>query len=487
METHSLASIFQGCAWSIHCTSQVRQMHDLLLEELRDCGRCLICLIRSDIPMELNASELAMQRVLGVGWVVILHSAGYLNPMLVDIKSNNAKHGLEGRKPGKERHTRERLSICTRICTGSIFDACEPCGLASSQVSKGTQRDLHYFWQLQSGTLARLRAILAGNLTELDSLALTTYIRIISKIGLGHFLEGSQLLEKRDSLLQLEHFLLQSESKIFRSNALQYLRDQYFTSVFADRSLLIDTFCLQASKRRFPTKNMCNSRCGSRCKSVSSGIKMFRRCLQGCGAAQNEKGPQQKPCCCNQYCTGGTACNFKKTAHHGWYNSSVFCAADGSQMTLAWLTFLLMSGSNSTLVTGDDVCYLELIRHSCVVPDGCRKCWNQRCWRFKERSSRGSSSRQYFSGHVSSSQEDTPASAPRRDLQMDITTKQAEVNEDQTNRSNDLVFYIFCGILAFTVVLGVFILLYTWLCKRRWRGVHVTSNVDNEIQVPVCS
>lgn len=442
--------------------------------------------VRSDVPLELYTVASAKQCTLEVGEDIQIHSAGSLNPMLVIIQSNHTKRGLKGRKPGMDGYKSGRLGMRTRICTGLRLGPLKSCRSVDLQVGRGSQQDLCYSWQLQSGASTSLLAVSVGNFEELNSSAQTSYIQQYSEVGLGHFPKGGMFLERRDSLLQLQDFLLHNEKESCRSNVHQYLRDQYSTSASSGQFLLIETLRLSANKSRLLTYNLCSSGLGSRCKSVISETTMTWWCLRCSGTENKEKGPNHTSCCCNQYCTGGTGYELNNAAHHGWCKSSMFSAADRCQIPLAWLSFLLWGSFNSTLFEGDNVSCVELAGYACEVPDRCKECWKQIYRRFEERHFQGCKIRPSLSCQVSRSQEDAKASARRRYLKMNITTKQAEVDQDQPSRNSDLVFYIFCGLLAFTIVLGVFILLYTWLCKRRWRGDHVTRSIHNELQIPGC-
>mmetsp|Transcript_1715 Transcript_1715/g.10572 ORF Transcript_1715/g.10572 Transcript_1715/m.10572 type:complete len:463 (+) Transcript_1715:225-1613(+) len=461
-------------------------MHSLKQKDVRDDISYTVFPVRSDVQAEFHTGALAVQRALEVGGDVLICSTRSLNPELVIIQSNHTKRGLEGRKPRMEGYKGGRLGMCTRTRTGLRLGPFKSCRSVFLQVGRGLQQDLCHSWRLQSGASVSLLAVLVESFEELNTSAQTTYIQQYSEVGLCHFLEGGVFLERRDSLVQLKDFLLHNEKESCRSNVLQDLRDQCFTSASSGQVVLVKTLHLPANKKRLLIYNTCSSGIGSRCKSVISGTNMTWWCLRCFGTANNEKGPNHKSCCCNQYCTGGTGRELNNTAPHGWCKSSVFCAADSCEIPLAWLSFLLWGRFNSTPFEGDNVSCLKLARHACVVPDGCKECWKQPSRRFEECHFQGCKIKQSWSCHVSRSQEDAQASARRRYLKMNITTKQADVDKDQSNRNSDLVFYIFCGLLAFTIVLGVFILLYTWLRKRRWRGVHVTSTIHNELQMPGC-
>lgn len=419
----------------------------------------------------------------GSGKGVLLLSAESLYPMLVDIKSNDTNQGREETRPGMEKWKSERLGMCTRICTESKFECAKWCSSVSLHVSRSSHKDLCCSWQLQSRALARLLTILVSNFKDLNTSAPTKYPQKLSEAGLVHFLVGSVLFKGRDSLLQMQHSLLHNENKSCWSNGLVYLQGQFFASVLPGLFVLSDTPCLLANEGRLKTEKMGNFRYGSRCNSMPFRSNMICRCLGCCGASQNEEGLNQKPCFCNRYYTDETACDLKKIAHCGWCNSSVFCATDSCQKNLGWFSFSRWSGSTPIFFSGDDVSCIECIGHSCVVPDASRKGRNQKSKAFTEWCFQGSSFRQFFSRHASRSQ-GTQASTQRRELLINITTKQAEVDTGQASRGSDLVLYIFCGLVAFVVVLGVFYVLYTWLCKQRWRGAHLTRTVHNELQMP---
>lgn len=352
----------------------------------------------------------------------------------------------------------------------------------------GNQQDWCSFCHLLNTSWASLlETQISKNVMGLNTSAKVISNKCFSEVGLDYILKARSLVSKWNFVNKRHRDFLDGKEDDCHVIAVYFPQANRAAFFHSGQVALGMTTGFSADKKKtYLQPNVGQSRLGTRFPTTPSNNEVSCESFCQHFAPSPKSTPVSEPHWCNRLRSGGAVCVFQLTATFEWNSSVASNAGDGFALSCFGLPVSIPGNfvlANS--MERDNASILESFMYAYLVPEGkCRSCLKQICRRFLELDFQACESRDSgLQPAVEKREENYLTSEPRRDLKSKSSTKQAEPPSYQTDRTSDLTFYILCGILAFTIVLGIFILVYTWLRKRKRRRENAVSFVNGDVQL----